>query len=213
MSKREDGFTIVELMIATAVFSMVLLLCSFAIIHVGRMYYKGMITNRTQDVSRKIADDISRAIQFGSAGDDFLRVGLDTFPNAGDVQALCLGSVRYSFSTEHPLGGSLPALPHVLWKDRIPVGGDCDPLDISQQEPGGDEGVELLGENMRVPKLTVSQGTVVWDVDVRIAYGENEEAFEPQSGTVERFSICKGAAAGGQFCAVSAFKTSVAKRL
>ncbi len=210
MRKREDGFTIVELMIATAVFSLVLLLCSFAIIHVGRMYYKGMITNRTQDVSRKVTDDIARAIQFGGSGDGFWREGSNTFANAGEVRALCLGSVRYSFSTERALGSDLPALPHVLWKDRIPVGGPCSPLDISQQDPGGIDGVELLGENMRVPVLDVPPPTgAIWDITVRIVYGQDEDLFE--DGDV--FSLCKGVNASGQFCAVSAFKTSVAKRL
>ena len=60
----QTGFTIVELMIATVIFSMVLLVCSYAIIHAGRMYYKGMIMSKTQDTARKIIDSASDAIKY-----------------------------------------------------------------------------------------------------------------------------------------------------
>ncbi len=211
----QKGFTIVELMIATTIFSMVLLLCSFAIIHVGKLYYKGIITNRTQDVSRKIVDDISRSIQFGAAGADeiFWREGEDTSANAGTVRALCLGSVRYSFTEERSLGTGSDQTTHVLWKDRIPVGGDCTPLDISDSEPS-DEGTELLSENMRVPELTVNPNGDTWDITVRIAYGADDELFENnEDENNPKYSICKGVNASGQFCAVSEFNTTVAKRL
>lgn len=217
MSRKEQGFTIVELMIATAVFSVVLLLCSFAIIHVGRMYYKGVITNRTQDTSRKIIDDISRAIQFGSSSDNFRREGSGSFPNSGAVQALCLGGVRYTFSKERHLGGSQPALRHVLWKDRISQGGSCQPLNLSLENPAttpgveqpGEDGVELLGENMRVPLLSVTEINGVWDVKVRIVHGDSVDLFADGNN----YGICKGVNAAGQYCAVSELNTTVIKRL
>src|SRR5690606_2255321 len=91
------GFTIVELLIATVVFSMVLLVCAFAILHVGRMYYKGMIISRTQDVSRKVIEDVAGAIQFGPSGNDVVRPGTGTAP-AADIRAWCIGTTRYTYS-------------------------------------------------------------------------------------------------------------------
>lgn len=214
MIKKEDGFTIVELMIATAVFSLVLLLCSFAIVNVGRVYYKGTMLNRTQDTARKVLDDVTRAIQFGSSGSNFYRYGATgDISNANTIQAHCLGGVRYSYSVLRPLGSGPNAWPHVLWKDRIPQGGDCTPLDISQDSPGGEGGVEMLGENMRISSFEIVPNGEAWDVSIRVAYGDDENAFEPVSEGVERFSICKGAISGGQFCAVSQLKTTVMKRL
>lgn len=214
MIRQEKGFTIVELMIATAVFSLVLLLCSFAIVNVGRVYYKGMIINRTQDAARKTADDVARAIQFGSPGENFYRYGSTGDASDPDtIQAHCLGGVRYSYSVLRAVGEGADAWPHVLWKDRIPQGGDCTPLDITQDNPGGHEGVELLGENMRISSFEVAPSGDAWDISVRVAYGDDENAFEPAGDDVERFSICKGAISGGQFCAVSQLKTTVMKRL
>src|SRR5215207_6103202 len=99
----EGGFTIVEFMIATMVFSMVLLVCAYAIVHVGRMYYKGVITNRTQDAARRIVEDISAAIQFGPHNTDpgsfFRTTDLSLSP-----KSICIGSNRYTFTTDLALG-------------------------------------------------------------------------------------------------------------
>lgn len=213
--RKENGFTIVELMIATAVFSIVLMLCAYAIIHVGRMYYRGVITNRTQDTSRKVVDDISRAIQFSSFTD--VQNSTNDFPDATGVQALCLGGVRYTYSTQHYLGeNTSESLQHVLWKDRIPEGSDCEPLNLSLANPNdtpdvqdGTDGVELLGDNMRVPRIEITEDDAVWTVAVRIVHGDDEGLFEDGNN----FGICKGGTATGQFCAVSELTTSVTKRL
>src|SRR5665647_2275439 len=93
------GFTIVELLIATAVFSVVLLLCATAIVQVGRMFYKGTIVNNTQTVSRSVINDISQAVQFGDGNDDasfYPAPGSATFSGV-TVQSQCVGGVRYSY--------------------------------------------------------------------------------------------------------------------
>lgn len=213
--RKQEGFTIVEFMIATAVFSMVLLLCSFAIIHVGRMFYKGIITNRTQDTARRVMDDISRGIQFGVSSPNFRSIGFETNPTIGDIYSLCLGNVRYTYSTDHAMG----QIPHVLWKDQGGGGGSCTPLDISQENPPGSVGgVELLGENMRVGRLEAVELNGAWVIDVRIAHGDNEGLFEEDFDgdpalPEDKFGICKGGTATGQFCAVSQLNTTVVKRL
>lgn len=62
-----QGFTLVELMIATALFSSILLLITFGLLSIGQNYYKGKNSARTQDVARRVIDEISQAIQFGDA--------------------------------------------------------------------------------------------------------------------------------------------------
>jgi prepilin-type N-terminal cleavage/methylation domain-containing protein len=41
-TSNRSGFTIIELMIATAVFSVVLLLCATALVTIGNMYRRGI---------------------------------------------------------------------------------------------------------------------------------------------------------------------------
>ena len=64
---RNKGFTIVELLIATAVFSFILLVVTTGIIRLGNMYYKGVISSRTQESIRNIVSETSSAIQFAQS--------------------------------------------------------------------------------------------------------------------------------------------------
>jgi prepilin-type N-terminal cleavage/methylation domain-containing protein len=214
LSHNKSGFTIIELMIATMVFSFVLLVCAAAIVHVGRMYYKGVIIGRTQDVSRRVIEEVTQSIQFGPHFDDpaaFRRTASTPGSGGITVNAYCLGETRYSYITTHALGSSVTATtsPHVLWRDRPPIG-PCTALDITNpaNTPSG-SGEELLSQNMRLPYFDIPLPTGnLWTVSARVAFGADVDLFE---GGV--FVTCKGTSAGGQFCAVSEFSTSVVKRL
>ncbi len=195
-----SGFTIVELMISTAIFAMVLLLCSFAIVHVGRMYYKGVLIGRTQDTSRRVIQDISRSVQFGPGSnadpDSFVR-----FASVGGVNAYCVGAIRYNFITGQSLGTAAGQSPHILWKDRM-NDDVCQPVAFA----AGME--ELLGENMRLPLFSITEVNNLWNVSIRVAYGDTVDLFVDNT-----YAECKGSSAGGQFCAISELNTSVVKRL
>jgi prepilin-type N-terminal cleavage/methylation domain-containing protein len=202
----QSGFTVIELMISTAIFSIVLLICAFAIIHVGKMYYKGVITNRTQDTSRRLIDDIASAIQFGAATDNpnlFYRTGAATYGGV-NVESICLGNIRYSYSRNHYLG----EINHIVWRDQVSASG-CVPRNVTLATPSAD-GQEMLGENMRLPSgITIAVTGQLWSVSSLVSYGNDAALFQPTSG----YTICRGVNAGGQFCAVSSLSTYVTKRL
>jgi prepilin-type N-terminal cleavage/methylation domain-containing protein len=65
-SKSQKGFTIIELMISTVIFSLVLLGASAAIIQIGKKYSKGITYARTQEVARSTVDEIAQSLQFTS---------------------------------------------------------------------------------------------------------------------------------------------------
>lgn len=207
-NKATQGFTIVELMIATAVFSMVLILCATSVVQIGRMFYKGVTVSRTQDTARKVIDDISESIQFGVNTTGFMR-------SASGV--VCLGEVRYTYNTGLSLGAKAVQSPHILWKDQLAITLPCVAVDLTQSIPSAG-GVELLGSNMRIPRLVVTPSVVntvdVWAVRVTVSYGETADLFvkDPVTGIYD-FSKCISNSAGGQFCAVSIIDTSVVKRL
>lgn len=213
MGKRinNKGFTIVELMIASAVFSVVLLLCATAIVQVGRMFYKGTIVNRTQTTTRNTTDDISQAIQFNSGSGGFFRSGTQVFSGV-TVASYCFGNVRYSFAPPaYSLGLAVGQLPHILWKDRV-TGSACDPVDITNAGISG--GQEMLGDDMRLVQFDPVEIIVppnpsgVWTVTVMVAYGATNDLFTDAS-----FDTCVGSSLGGQFCSVSGITTNVIKRL
>lgn len=64
----QKGFTIIELIIATTVFSVVLLLCTFGLMQIGNVYYRGITSTRTQNVTRNIIDMVSQDIELSDNG-------------------------------------------------------------------------------------------------------------------------------------------------
>lgn len=211
------GFTIVELMIATGVFSVILMLCATGIIQVGRMFYKGTITDRTQDTARLVVDDISQSIQFGVSATNFWQTSSMSYAYDNDsvlVKSLCLGSVRYSYTTDRSLGSNTATQsPHVLWKDRIASNSACTPLDITKSSPpnSSSDGIEMLGDNMRLTSnfsVPYTTSTGLWNITVTVSYGDNDVFIDGSN-----YTQCIGSNNGGQFCASSTINTQVVKRL
>ena len=60
----QNGFTIIELLIATTVFSLILLISVAGILQISRMYYRGVTQSRTQETARSIIDEVGEAIRF-----------------------------------------------------------------------------------------------------------------------------------------------------
>lgn len=213
LNNQSSGFTILELLIATVVFSVVLLLCATAIVQVGRMYYKTTLLVRVTDTARAVSDDVSQAIQFGMVTNGFYRTG----GVAGGVQSVCLGSIRYTFAPPSAsLGTGAGQMRHTLWKDRGGAG-PCTPVNLMVNTPSA-LGQELLGNDMRVSLLDIRQGTKldgspdpagIWTINIIIAYGSGNDLFVPASN----YRTCVESIVGGQFCAVSSINTNATKRL
>jgi len=214
------GFTIVELMIATTVFSMVLIVCAFAIIQVGRMYYKGTITTSTQVASRKFGEDVSQAIQFGSrasGANQFIRLSPSQSMTNGtqtvNAVANCIGDVRYTYVIGKPQGAGANDSKYVLWKDRNSVVSPCVPVNITSAQPTT-VGESMLGDRMRLAKFSTTDVNGLYNISITVSYGDSDDLFEAATVSIpEPFGICKGVNAGGQFCAVSRYNTVVGKRL
>jgi prepilin-type N-terminal cleavage/methylation domain-containing protein len=215
-TRTQKGFTIVELMIATSIFSAVMLICAAAITYIGRVYYKGVITNRTQDAARRVMQEISSTAQFIGLGSPVIKVppadmsGLST-------GAYCLGTTRYTYVTNRPLGTGSNKSQHVLWQDAINVSEGCIPLNMNNAIPTDSsnnpqsDGRELLETNMRMPVLEIQPGSGgLVNIDMAVSYGDTDDLFR---STTPAFTECAGLYSGGQFCASSILKTSVTKRL
>ncbi len=62
LKANQQAFTIIELMIATTVVSVILLMVSIIMINIGGLYYKGFSQARTQDNLRSISDEVARQL-------------------------------------------------------------------------------------------------------------------------------------------------------
>ncbi len=198
----QRGFTIIELMIATLVFSVVLLMVTMGIIQVARTYYKGINEAATQDTARSIMETIGQAIQFsgGTIG------GTDPVEQAGIMKAFCVGNQQFSYRLGTQLVTGAPGAGQTNSVLRSNTVAGCNagstPLTTGQ---------ELLSPNMRLSELTVSAipGGLAYNIRVKIVYGDKNLLRNPTLST----AVCQGNLKGSQFCSASDISTIVYKRV
>ncbi|HVV25452.1 MAG TPA: prepilin-type N-terminal cleavage/methylation domain-containing protein [Candidatus Saccharimonadales bacterium] len=212
----ERGFTIIELMIATAVLSTIILLVTVLMINVSNLYYKGINQSRAQDNARSIVDDVASHLQLS----DHSPSGpvSQTYPqhdvNATTIYAYCIDNIRYSFATGIQMGSTVGdyTLQHILWRDTISSGAGCVPADLTQSNPsattGGSNGAELVAAKSRLSTFSINPVTSPYVVTVGVAYGDDDLLNNPASTN----PLCKGGT-GDQFCATARLQVTVTKRL
>lgn len=206
----QRGFTIIELMIATTVFSLVLLLCSTGLIQIGRTYTKGMTSAKTQGTARSVIDELSRSIQFSGGT-------VTTTPanrTDGAPYVFCIDDTRYSVVTDRELKDSptdTSQVKDVLVSDKFPGCNASSPA-LSLTDVNFNIGTvpgakELLAPNMRIANLQVNdKGSNLYEIVLRIVYGDDDVLDGAHDN-------CQNVRAGSQFCAVSELTTVVQKRL
>lgn len=232
----KSGFTIIELMFSTMVFSAVLLLCLAALIQIGRMYYKGVTTSQTQQAARTLLDELTQSIQFNAGSVDVgslhglgRRVAIGTDVDTDATGYFCIGSIRYTFAMDRMQGPSNDAqrkmIKHAFWVDEP---GQCagvleavlnatKPVDLKQDVPSAYNGRDMLSENLRLIRLSITQPPgsnndgSTWMLKLTVAYGEDDLLVDDPSDATRRY--CQGAQIGTQFCAFSELSTIVKKRI
>lgn len=209
-NRKSSGFTVIELLIATAVFSVVLVVVTGGILQISRLYYKGVTSANTQNTARAVTDVIAQAIQFGGGNVVPTTAGAAT-PTSPKV--FCIGNQRFTYDLGWQVKDSSPnaskhqAL-HALVQDSYAgcTSSTTQPLNVATVS-----GRELLSPNMRLSKLTVTpMGGNLYRVEVRIVYGDDDLLKAPQDGNS---TTCVNENAGTQFCAISELSTVVTKRV
>ncbi|MBI2589215.1 prepilin-type N-terminal cleavage/methylation domain-containing protein [Candidatus Saccharibacteria bacterium] len=217
--KSSGGFTIVELLIATAVFSLVLMTALAGFLQIGRLFYQGVSSTQTQSVVNQLFQDIVGNFQTAA--------NISSPQNAGGYSYYCIGNSRYTYNigkkvnlADTPKHAPLAAGGNFgLLKDVLPgatacatpcddlAGGACPAGAVAFNQP-----IEILGNNMRLESFNLQQNLSVspnfYNVSVVVAYGDDElldftVANDPST------VFCKGGSSNQQFCAVSRLATGV----
>ncbi len=92
LPKIESGFTVIELLIASAVFSVVLLVALTGFLQIGRIFYKGVSDTQTQTVTRQVVTDVSSSL--ANTSTDYAITGINTY---GGYRYMCVGIIRYTW--------------------------------------------------------------------------------------------------------------------
>lgn len=210
----QGGFTIVELMIATTVLSVLLLLATVIMMSIGSLYKKGINQSNVQDAARTIMDSISQDIEMSN--------GTISRQANGFTKSICVNSTRYTYIEGVKIGDTYQSTSyqHGLWRDTSST---CSPVDLSQAAPSPD-GVEMIPSNSRLTQLDVS-GTAPFSINVGVAYGDDDllcddgtpgDCSSNLTSTVLQNPVgqilCKGRKSD-QFCAAANLTTAVSPRL
>ncbi len=225
--KSNQGFTIVELMIALTIISVILVMATTIMIQIGSIYTKGVNQAYLQDAARNIMTDLSSTLQFSGttpypASCSATVCFANSLPNSGGpYYSFCIGNVRYSYVLNRETGvdpGNATTPPsHILWRDTMTNNANCNPLNLysasnpltDAADPAG-KGYDMIPPHMRLTKFTVSEtGNGVYTLNVWVAYGDSDLVTTNLS---TGNSTCKGGA-GTQFCAVSQLSNTVLKRI
>lgn len=205
--KNHSGFTILELLVATTILSVILLIVTSVIISIGGLYSKGINQTRVQDDVRNITDEVSQQLQLSAITE---QSGVDTSYSV-PINVYCIGNTRYSYVLDTQIGGHLdggisgPILTDVLWRDNPTT---CQPTQAADLlAPPSDSGAELLAPNSELTAFNVT-GTSPYTIAVGVAYGSPTLLINPMSIT----ATCQ-TTSGDQFCATSSLTTTVDNRL
>lgn len=228
MSRRkpdQQGFTILELLIASSVFSVILLLSAAVIVKIGQIYYRGIIAGRTQEVTRSVMDEMTRSLQF-NGGKVTTLTPLSGGPGGTKAYGFCIDNRRYSYVIDRQLtddtSPSLSQSPHVLVTDDNPPGGCVTtntPQALWSAPLSGSR--ELLVDHMRLgtDPMPVLVGTKSYTVNLMVVYGDEElfattkTAVIPATVPVTYNYYCPSNNQGGQFCSISQLTTTIQKRV
>lgn len=213
-NNQASGFTILELLIASAVFSIILLVVAVGVMRFTEQYYKGITSSKAQAAAREIMAEISQAIEFGTS---YGSVG----PDPNGVGGICLESTVYGYVLGQQVTDTAPLKQGDPWYQGyhglVAInGGKCDTGFISgalntQALSIGSR--ELLGRHMRLSALQVSQIGNLYTIHVRVIYGDSDLLTPAVSSSTDWSKESCISGTDTQFCAVSDLQTTVERRL
>lgn len=151
LNKEQQGFTIAELLIATAVFSVLLVGILSTFVKISDLFYKGVTMSKTQEDARNVVQSISDDIQFTTSNVDTMQADYNQFvyksnpPQPTNQGAFCVGNHKYSFQ----IGAQVNSINYGLGRDTMPAG-SCTPT--ASVNPA----VKMLDYGMQLNALSVS---------------------------------------------------------
>jgi len=215
LRQKNGGFTIIELMIASSVFAILLLVVTAGILSFTRQNYKGIVSTRTQTVARSITAEVSQAIQFGSN----VNIGL---PGSGSEKGFCIDNKLFSYILGQQVmdKGGLPANHQgyhglVVNSSGVSCNVTTAPMLLPAVPTLAANQRELLGNNMRLAALDVAANGDLYTIHVRVVYGDDVALSPAVTSTTTNWpgEHCVGDSNGSQYCAISDLTTTVQKRL
>jgi prepilin-type N-terminal cleavage/methylation domain-containing protein len=192
----QGGFTLVELLIAMAIFSLMLLVIVSGFLQVVRIQQAAVASRNTQHNARFALEEMVREARTAS------EVTVITGPpGPAPLHAVCLrsegGLVRYQVSSSR------------LYRASYPLSGSC-----SSPPPSGERAMTAPDVAVvRLQATATSTGPVVPpQPGLRISIGVASTADTSRLQSADQFRSCNQSLGGSQYCSVTNLESSVTLR-
>lgn len=209
----QKGFTIVEFMVATTVFSVVLIATTFAITAISRAYQRSINDSRTQAAARNVVDTVAQAVQY--SGSDPAMPG----STPANVSSYCFGNRQFIYTLGRQMGSDAGDTKSAF---LTRVSSCATPPDIISAAAPSDA-TELLSNNMRLSNFSVSEvGGGLYKVSAKVVYGDNDVLCSPAVSNcatpltplqAQAPDVLCLAGVSSRFCSVSDLTVTVQKRI
>lgn len=208
--KLSHGFTIIETLLAIAVFSLILILLVTGVMQISRSFMRGVNTTALQSTTRSISDRLSQDLQVSTYSGSINQVA--------ELQYFCVGGNQYVFTPGVEYTKSNGTVGLVVTRMSTP---DCSApaLPLAGQ-------TQLLSEHTRVLFLKITRATSVstgsyYKLSIALGAGasdlfclQNDATCEPASSDeVYGESVKCQTGSGSEFCAVSKLNVLVQPRI
>ena len=198
----QKGFTIIELLIATAVFSTVLLIITYGIIQISRIYTNGFIQTQTQNDVVSITNKITQDIEFSSSSGVIAEQSAQVTKNGSPTTYyyFCTTNTEYFYAAL----GSLYQLP-------LPNGGCSKPASFINNSGitnllSTANNVVVLNHSQYYSKnMLVAPGDDgLYTINISVLYGDKNNL--EYNGNTDQYN-CKATVLIGPFCSIYTLNT------
>lgn len=224
---RQKGFTIIELMVATLVFSFIMVICLTGMVQVSRAYYKGVTNTKTQEAARNIIEEIAQNIQLSGSVVTFDEPNSPgpNIPNvANGIGGVCAGNKQFTFAIDREVANSTnegnKEIKNAIVSHDVKCTDSLTLTNLNQDVTGSDR--SLVPEKMRVTKFnvtrvvpgdpdTVKSAQELWRIELSLAYGDQELLRYTDDLGANRV-VCENDT-GTEFCSIIELSTIVSRRI
>jgi prepilin-type N-terminal cleavage/methylation domain-containing protein len=209
MNNKQAGFTLVELMISTTVFAVVIMVGMFGYIQINRFYTKSINIIRTQEAARNLMMDIANQFQLTS--------GIYQSRTLADnvTKIVCVGNKSYVYKINSIESSSNHAITsYNISPDTCPDSG-TDPVYLLRP------GARIIQLDV-VPYPDANVGPL-FNITVALLYApKDKDDATPQGTDLIQVGtppedpskwLCSSAVRGSEYCSLSRLTTSVYKRV
>ena len=217
------GFTIIELLVATSIFSAILLVLTQVVIRLSGMYYHGVIQNQTLNVAKNITNNIVQQIQF--TGGDIVIKNNPLFWNKMSITDtttlkkyetyLCIGNNQYVYqlggiNDGSTSNGSLILSYNTQCSGIGPSFEYNNSWDLRNSDTiSSSYYVSLVPNHMRLVKFDIAyQFGNLYKVDIKVAYGTDASPADTGIGFNTNSGDCNP---NSSYCATTELVTYVEK--